>query len=153
MTQKEGDYMSDELFIFILIVLLFVCFILLKLERIKERNNKMISKAKKDMIDLESITKNIEETYKPVNIKLTSYEEEQENNAIISYKELLSTNNNAVNYEEYDNETDVDVKKIDLNTMDDDSVSNPKIEISLMSYEKEEAFLQALKKLQSTLAR
>ena len=53
--------MSDELFIFILIVLLFVCFILLKLERIKERNNKMISKAKKDMIDLESITKNIEE--------------------------------------------------------------------------------------------
>ena len=153
MTQKEGDYMSDELFIFILIVLLFVCFILLKLERIKERNNKMISKARKDMIDLESITKNIEETYKPVNIKLTSYEEEQENNAIISYKELLSTNNNAVNYEEYDNETDVDVKKIDLNTMDDDSVSNPKIEISLMSYEKEEAFLQALKKLQSTLAR
>ena len=77
MTQKEGDYMSDELFIFILIVLLFVCFILLKLERIKERNNKMISKAKKDMIDLESITKNIEETYKPINIKLTSYEEEQ----------------------------------------------------------------------------
>ena len=153
MTQKEGDYMSDELIIFILIVLLFVCFILLKLERIKERNNKMISKARKDMIDLESITKNIEETYKPVNIKLTSYEEEQENNAIISYKELLSTNNNAVNYEEYDNETDVDVKKIDLNTMDDDSVSNPKIEISLMSYEKEEAFLQALKKLQSTLAR
>lgn len=145
--------MSDELIIFILIVLLFVCFILLKLERIKERNNKMISKARKDMIDLESITKNIEETYKPVNIKLTSYEEEQENNAIISYKELLSTNNNAVNYEEYDNETDVDVKKIDLNTMDDDSVSNPKIEISLMSYEKEEAFLQALKKLQSTLAR
>lgn len=145
--------MSDELIIFILIVLLFVCFILLKLERIKERNNKMISKARKDMIDLESITKNIEETYKPVNIKLTSYEEEQENNAIISYKELLNTNNNAVNYEEYDNETDVDVKKIDLNTMDDDSVSNPKIEISLMSYEKEEAFLQALKKLQSTLAR
>lgn len=153
MTQKEGDYMSDELFIFILIVLLFVCFILLKLERIKERNNKMISKAKKDMIDLESITKNIEETYKPINIKLTSYEEEQENNAIISYKELLNTNNNAVNYEEYDNKTDIDVKKIDLNTVEDSTINTPKIEINLMSYEKEEAFLQALKKLQSTLAR
>lgn len=145
--------MSDELFIFILIVLLFVCFILLKLERIKERNNKMISKAKKDMIDLESITKNIEETYKPINIKLTSYEEEQENNAIISYKELLNTNNNAVNYEEYDNKTDIDVKKIDLNTVEDSTINTPKIEINLMSYEKEEAFLQALKKLQSTLAR
>ena len=153
MTQKEGDYMSDELIIFILIVLLFVCFILLKLERIKERNNKMISKARKDMIDLESITKNIEETYKPVNIKLTSYEEEQENNAIISYKELLNTNNNAVNYEEYDNKTDIDVKKIDLNTVEDSTINTPKIEINLMSYEKEEAFLQALKKLQSTLAR
>ena len=145
--------MSDELIIFILIVLLFVCFILLKLERIKERNNKMISKAKKDMIDLESITKNIEETYKPINIKLTSYEEEQENNAIISYKELLNTNNNAVNYEEYDNKTDIDVKKIDLNTVEDSTINTPKIEINLMSYEKEEAFLQALKKLQSTLAR
>lgn len=113
----------------------------------------MISKAKKDMIDLESITKNIEETYKPINIKLTSYEEEQENNAIISYKELLNTNNNAVNYEEYDNKTDIDVKKIDLNTVEDSTINTPKIEINLMSYEKEEAFLQALKKLQSTLAR
>ena len=40
----------------------------------------------KDGFDIEAVCKNIEKNYKPETIKLTSYEEEQENNAIISYR-------------------------------------------------------------------
>ena len=58
------------------------------------------AKSRRDMIDLEKITKNIERDYKPANINLTSYEQEQEDNAIISYQELLnSKDKNHVNYD------------------------------------------------------
>lgn len=115
-----------------------------------------INKAKKDMIDLEAITKNIEADYKPINIELSSYEQEQENNAIISYEELLSNrDNNNVNYDEnYENSSvDVDVKKVDLNDSYGVNVEKEGYSVSLMSYEKEEAFLRALRKLQSDLVR
>ena len=54
----------------------------------------VLKKAKKDRIDLEAITRNIEENYKPAAVRLTSYEEEQESNAIISYQELLTNKDN-----------------------------------------------------------
>lgn len=116
----------------------------------------ILDRAKKDMIDLEAITKNIETDYKPLNIELTSYEKEQENNAIISYQELLSNKDKRrVNYDdEYQNDSEISVKKVDLNDKFTSSeVVETKIEVTLMSYEKEEAFLKALRKLQSDLAR
>lgn len=115
-----------------------------------------INKAKKDMIDLEAITKNIEADYKPINIELSSYEQEQENNAIISYEELVNNKDNSnVNYDEtYENHTvDVDVKKVDLSDNYGVNLEKETYSVSLMSYEKEEAFLRALRKLQSDLAR
>lgn len=113
-------------------------------------------KAHRDMLDLERITKNIETDYKPLNIELTSYEQEQENNAIISYEELLSNKNNShLNYDEnYKGNEEISVKKVDLN---EGSTVMPlkssEFEVTLMSYEKEEAFLKALKQLQSDLVR
>ena len=113
----------------------------------------------KERFDLESITKNISENYKPENVRLTSYEQEQEDNAIISYEELVrQTNENKLNYDtsyKYE-EDDIDVKKIDLDNEVTEStsyVSNSKPQITLMSYEKEEEFLKALKQLQGTLVR
>ncbi len=112
----------------------------------------------KERFDLESITKNISENYKPVNVKLTTYEEEQEENAIISYEELVKqTNNNKINYDTsyIHNESDIEVRKIDLDNESNSKeyLSNERSGITLMSYEKEEEFLRALRKLQGTLVR
>ena len=122
-------------------------------------------------IDLQSIINAIEESPKPT-IDLTAYEEEQENNAIISYDELV----NGVKQKEiyYTKEEMVDdvipVKKITLDTPKEPVVNirnfeitpgEPKIPYSseeksdveekIFAYEKEEAFLKALKKLNELL--
>lgn len=116
-----------------------------------------VNRANKDMLDLEKITKNIESEYKPVTIELTSYEQEQEDNAIISYEELLNNRDNGYSYDEaYKSDSDLSVKKLDLDKITSQVEQEPKkperIEVKLMSYEKEEAFLEALKKLQSELS-
>jgi hypothetical protein len=120
---------------------------------IKREENKIMSveeKSKKTMIDLDRITANIERDYKPLNIELTSYEQEQEENAVISYEELKNKSTN-VTYEEEVEETGI--KKIDFNkTIDLDHTQ--KIDVPLLSnYEKEEAFLRALRQLQKDLAK
>ena len=108
---------------------------------------------KSDSFDLEAVAKDIEKNYKPETIKLTSYEEEQENNAVISYEELLKTKTNLqFNYDEkYEYDVpELKVKKFNLNNTSE--IELPKLEVKLMSYEKEEEFLQTLKKLQSNLS-
>lgn len=126
-------------------------------KHIKNRKIEMsiLKKAKKDRIDLEAITKNIEKNYKPAAIRLTSYEEEQENNAIISYEELLvNKDNQRINYDDsYQNKIDLNVKKVNLEDNTGTELPRTKLEVSLMNYKQEEAFLKALKKLQSDLAR
>ena len=115
-----------------------------------------VKKAKKDMLDLEAITRNLEENYRPMNIELTNYEKEQEESAVISYEELLKKkSNDAVNYDDsFVNNSEIDVKKVDLkDSIGTNNIVNTKIEVTLFDYEKEEAFLKALRKLQSDLAR
>lgn len=85
---------------------------------------------------------------------LNHYEEDQEEKAIISYDELLErTNEWAINYSEEENVAgDLTIKKVDLNNLTNKEVSlKPNIKVSLISYEKEEAFLAALKELQKLL--
>ncbi len=142
---------SDIIFILIIIVLLILAVIVLLL--IKREENKIMSveeKSKKTMLDLDRITANIERDYKPLNIELTSYEQEQEDNAVISYEELKNKSNN-VTYEEKQEE--VGIKKIDFNkTIDLEHTQ--KIDVPLLSnYEKEEAFLRALRQLQKDLVK
>jgi hypothetical protein len=135
--------------------MILISIILLILLKNKERNMSALLKSKKDMIDLEKITKNIETNYKPAIVELTSYEQEQENNAIISYEELLASRNNSdVNYDnEYKNNTDIGIKKVSFSNSKGESIGQTKIEVNLMNYEKEEAFLKALRQLQKDLAR
>lgn len=151
------NHYDDILFVIICCILLFIFIkVAIKLQKL-EREEKIMTKAKKDRIDLEAITRNIESNYRPINIELTSYEKEQENNAIISYDELVkSRNSKTINYDDsFVNSTNINVKKVnlDLDTKLDNYEVEPPVDVCMMSYEKEEAFLKALRQLQRDLAR
>jgi len=136
----------------IIFVLIFAIYLLSKLN-IKEKYMETVSKANRDMQDLEKISKNIESDYKPVNIELTSYEKEQEDNAIISYEELVKTQDSGYSYDEsFKPESDVSVKRIDLDKPSGEIIApQEKNKVKLLNYDKEEAFLAALKQLQKDL--
>lgn len=145
-----GDY-----FFFIgtfLLIILFIYIIYLL-----KTDDEELPKKKTEKFDINKVTKNLEANYKPTspNIKLTSYEEEQENNAIISYDELVKTREmNVVTYDDTfsNTEPDLDIKKIDLEGTGKIKIVDPKIEVKLIEYEKEEEFLRVLKDLQSKLS-
>lgn len=148
--------LDDWLFIAIAILLIIFSVLLIKVLKNKEKDMEAINKAKKDMIDLESITKNIERDYKPFNIELTSYEKAQEDSAIISYEELIKNKDNQqLKYDEsYESSNDVQVRKLDFSKQAHGvEVETTKTNMNLMNYEKEEAFLAALKQLKIDLAR
>lgn len=103
--------------------------------------------------NLKEITNAILER-EPAAINLNNYEEEQEEKAIISYDELIKRKNGfALNYSEEENiDEDLTIKKVDLdNLINKESVVTPEIKVTVISYEKEEAFLEALKTLQQKL--
>lgn len=139
---------------FLLIVLFVYILYLIKCSDGEETLNAVSDK--KDDFDIEAVTKAIEKDYKPETIRLTSYEEEQENNAVISYEELLKNKDKiSVSYDdEYEfEEPTLSVKKFDLtNTSETPVIDESKLKVQLMSYEKEEEFLKALKDLQSNLS-
>jgi len=113
-----------------------------------------IAKENKDEVeDLLEIAAALEQA-EPNNSNLNHYEEEQEEKAIISYDELIKRKNDfAINYSEEENvDEELTIKKVDLNNLlNKDIVVKPEIKVSVISYEKEEAFLEALKRLQQTL--
>lgn len=136
---------------FLLIILLIYIIYLLKIE------DEDVIEVKEEKFDINKVTKNLEENYKPStqNIKLTSYEEEQENNAIISYDELVKTRElNVVTYDDTfsNTEKDLDIKKFDLEGTGKVKIIDPKLDVKLIDYEKEEEFLRVLKDLQSKLS-
>lgn len=139
---------------FLLIVLFVYILYLIKCSDGEDALNAVSDK--KDDFDIEAVTKAIEKDYKPETIRLTSYEEEQENNAVISYEELLKNKDKiSVSYDdEYEfEEPTLSVKKFDLtNTSETPVIDESKLKVQLMSYEKEEEFLKALKDLQSNLS-
>lgn len=138
---------------FLLIVLFIYVLYLIKLSDIENEEQKSLNNIS-DTFDIEAVTKAIEEDYKPEAITLTSYEEEQEQSAIISYEELVKNKDKiGINYDdEYTSDIpELSVKKINL-THEISRIEEPKIEVKLMQYDKEEAFLKALKELQENLS-
>lgn len=117
-------------------------------------NNMKIDTSNHDEItSLKEITEALENA-EPSSIDLNKYEEEQEEKAIISYDELLKRKNDfAINYSEEESlDDDLTVKKVDLDHLvNKDVVVKPEIKVSVISYQKEEAFLEALKQLQQKL--
>lgn len=120
-----------------------------KIEQNKNSDQEILKEAN-DLLEIAAALEQAE----PNNINLNRYEEEQEEKAIISYDELLErTNEWAINYSEEENiAEDLTVKKVDLNNLVNKEISlKPEIKVSVISYEKEEAFLAALKELQHLL--
>jgi uncharacterized membrane protein len=106
-----------------------------------------------DMLDLKEITKQIEEAPRAVNINLTPYEQEQEEKAIISYDELVRSNNSMkINYKEEKQDAGVTVKQVDLDNIAKYDKNSSDTKVNIISYEKEEAFLEALKNLKNMLS-
>lgn len=105
-----------------------------------------------ELLDLKSLTKKLEEEKNNNRINFTEYEKDQEEKAIISYDELLKKQNRyAINYEKEIKMDDVTIKKVNLNDLvNKDEVDKIK-EVHVISYEKEEAFLNALKELNQLL--
>lgn len=148
--------LEDIIFVIVICILILISVLFLKKLKNKEKYMETVAKAKRDMLDLEAITKNLETNYRPINIELTSYEKEQEESAVISYEELVSKRGpEDISYDEnFVNDSGVDVKKIDLNdTYKSDGEESKRVNLKMFDYEAEEAFLKALKQLQSNLAR
>lgn len=106
-----------------------------------------------ELLDLESLTEKLKNEEKMDQVKIDKYEQEQEEKAIISYEELLSKKNHyAINYEKEEKLDDVIVKKVNLNDLVNKNIEdNSKNIVQVISYEKEEDFLRALKELNSLL--
>lgn len=103
---------------------------------------------------LSKIVDELEANYKPKPIDLSEYEKEQENTAIISYKELLEKASNNIYYDdEYESGfDDVLIQKVDnKESKTQELVDLPKA--VMMSYESEEEFYKTLKVLQKNLVR
>lgn len=118
-------------------------------EEIKADDDKIMKEAN-DLLEIAAALEQAE----PNNSNLNRYEEEQEEKAIISYEELLErTNEWAINYSEEEAiAEDLTIKKVDLNNLvNKEIIIKPEIKVSVLSYEKEEAFLAALKELQQLL--
>ena len=141
----------DIIFFFavlILMILIVTLIYFIKINNETEEKDLEETQEMKIAKELRDSMKNSEPT-----IKFTDYEKDQEDKAIISYDELLNKGNNyELNYEKEEMHDDLSVKKFDLDNLvnkNNNTVSN--IEVRLISFQKEEAFLEALKRLQKEL--
>ncbi len=110
------------------------------------------------LMDLETLTKKLKEEEDKKNdsdrVEFTEYEKDQEEKAIISYDELLNKNKNyAINYEKEEVVDDLVVKKVNLNDLvNKDEKIEIESDVRVISYDHEEAFLNALKELNKLLS-
>lgn len=158
-------------------VILLICLVVSLIHVLKneKEDNKDVVSNTSDELDLKDIVKEIDEKPTPI-VDMTRYEEEQEQKAIISYDELVKSTQNTLSYQKEEMVDDViPVKQIQVMPMelpkikDADNIldslnitqKEPKFEVDsnkvethefkLFSYEKEEAFLKALKELNELL--
>ena len=125
-------------------------------EKLTETSSETVNSEYNDeeeaLLDLDSLTKKLQEKENAEQITINNYEKDQEEKAIISYDELLQKQNKyAVNYEKEEVLDDLVVKKVDLNDLINKNVPDKIKEVRVISYEKEEAFLNALKELNKLL--
>lgn len=146
----------DIVFFLAVLILMILVVTLIYFIRINEDVKDLIKKDKllEETAEMK-IVKEIENNMgkdEPI-ISITEYEREQEDKAIISYDELVNKSSNYdLNYESEELKDDLSVKKVNL-----DDLLNKNAEIKenysarVISYAKEEAFLEALKRLQKEL--
>lgn len=138
--------------ILILMILIIVLIYFIKINKIEEDEEKKNLEETQEMRIAREIKESMNNSEKT--IEFTDYEKDQENKAIISYEELINKKNNnyGLNYVEEEIQDDLSIKKVDLDNLvnkSNNSISN--IEVRVISFQKEEAFLEALKRLQKEL--
>lgn len=137
--------------ILILMILIVILIYFIKINKLEEDEKNKLGETQ-----VMKIAKELRDNMKSSDkmIQFTDYEKDQEDKAIISYDELLNkeTNNYELNYETEEMHDDLSVKKVDLDNLvnkSNNAVSN--LEVRVISFQKEEAFLEALKRLQKEL--
>ena len=153
-----GDFLETLSFIdvvFFFAVLILIILVVTLIYFIKINKDDEEEKKQDDETAEMKIVKEIKENMKndDVVINFTDYEKDQEEKAIISYDELLNKSNKyGLNYEKEDVYDDLSVKKVDLdNLVNKDSEIKVNSDVRVISFAKEEAFLEALKRLQKEL--
>ena len=143
----------DIIFFFavlILMILIVTLIYFIKINKDEEPNKNDLEETQEMKIakELRDSMRNSEPT-----IKFTDYEKDQEDKAIISYDELLNKGSNyELNYEKEETHDDLTVKKVDLdNLVNKNSSITTNLEVRVIIFQKEEAFLEALKRLQKEL--
>ncbi len=153
-----GDFLETLSFIdvvFFFAVLILIILVVTLIYFIKINKDDEEDKKQDDETAEMKIVKEIRENMKndDVVINFTDYEKDQEEKAIISYDELLNKSNKyGLNYEKEDVYDDLSVKKVDLdNLVNKNSEIKVNSDVRVISFAKEEAFLEALKRLQKEL--
>ena len=153
-----GDFLETLSFIdvvFFFAVLILIILVVTLIYFIKINKDDEEDKKQDDETAEMKIVKEIRENMKndDVVINFTDYEKKQEEKAIISYDELLNKSNKyGLNYEKEDVYDDLSVKKVDLdNLVNKNSEIKVNSDVRVISFAKEEAFLEALKRLQKEL--
>ena len=136
--------------VLILMILVITLIYFININKNELKNNKHLEETA-EMKIVKELKENMKKSEPTINF--TNYEKDQEDKAIISYDELLHKNTNyALNYEKEEMHDDLLVKKVDLeNLVSKSSVDAPSIEVRVIRFAKEEAFLEALKQLQKEL--
>jgi hypothetical protein len=138
----------DYVFFFAVIILLILVVTLLYFIKI---NDNVFDDNKKSETKTE-ITLPTEQPEKQEIASINTYEKEQEEKAIISYDELIKKNKiNQINYDDEEDLGDIKVKKISLDPGLNNTTPDTQIKVQVISYAKEEAFLESLKNLQTLL--
>ncbi len=142
----------DIVFFFAVMILMILIVTLIYFIKINNEEDSIIDKEETaEMKIVKEIQKNLGKEEPVTNF--TEYEKDQEDKAVISYDELLNkTNNYELNYENEELHDDLSIKKVNLDDLVNKNVeSTPKVDVRVISFAKEEAFLQALKQLQKEL--
>ncbi|MBQ8659573.1 MAG: hypothetical protein IJ475_01880 [Bacilli bacterium] len=121
----------------------------------EEFSEEVISSNELEELDLMAVTKELEEIPED-RIQLNTYEELQEEKAIISYDELIAKCNNvSIGYIDVNSNDDVLVKQVDLSStgmIELDPIKKAlNSKVSIASFDHEEDFLKALKQLNNFL--
>lgn len=158
---KTLAFVDVVFFLAVLALMLLIITLIYFIRENNEENETLNEKVSDNKTNLEDEILSIKETIEaleqaePQAVNLSKYEEEQEEKAIISYEELLKRKQDfAINYSEEENiDDDLTIKKVDLDNLINKEVVAPnnKLNVTVISYEKEEAFLEALKTLQQKL--
>ena len=141
----------DIIFFFAVVILLILIVTLIYFIKINNEEETEVGEETAEMKIVKEIKNNMKN--EEPTIHFTDYEKDQEDKAIISYDELLHKNSNyELNYETEEMHDDLLVKKVNLDDLVNRKVEvNPNVNVRVISFAREEAFLEALKRLQKEL--